>query len=284
MAKLIDTHIHLDDAQYDGDRDEIIAQFFASGGEALINVGAGLGSSARSVALAKSHENIFAAVGFHPHYFNEYKEKSFDRVGELESLAKDERVVAIGEIGLDYFSHTDEPIDDRQKELQKKGFEHQLDLAKKLHLPVIIHCRGTRSEAGSKFRETIEAYDDALEVIKKFLDLKYVFHGYGGNLEFSKKILGNDNMKFSFNGNITYAKPNAEIFEVIRLIPIERIMVETDGPYLTPVPFRGKRNDPIYVKYVIGKLAEVKDMEPSEVERVTEKNAIDFFGKLAQNR
>lgn len=284
---MIDTHAHLDDKQFDEDRDEVIARAFSGGVEKIINVGAGLGSSRRSVELAENPlrhppaggENIFAAVGFHPHYFNEYGEHSFDKIAELKELAKHKKVVAIGEIGLDYFSHNKKLIGEKERELQKTGFIFQLDLARELSLPVIIHCRpvcndsqAERSDSGG------DAYDDCYEIIKKYSDLKLIFHCYGGNVEFTEKLLRHKNIYFSFTGNITYAKNGAEIFEAIKMIPINRIMLETDCPYLAPAPMRGKRNEPLFVEYVGKKIAELKKISENDVRKNTIKNSSIFFG------
>jgi len=277
---MIDTHIHLDDSQYDADREEVISRFFDGGGETLINIGAGIGTSRCSVKIAKEHEKIFAVVGLHPHYFMKHETFGSEYRKEIKELAQNEKVVGIGEVGLDYFfqgENLGEEEYDNFKRRQKEGFLFQLDLARELKLPVVIHCRGDRSEAGSKFREKSEAYEDVWATIQNFPDLKYVFHGYGGRKEFTKKVLNYSNILFSFNGNITYAKPGAEILEVINLIPLKKIMLETDGPYLTPVPHRGERNEPIYVEYVAKKIAEIKNVDWGEVEKATTENARRLF-------
>jgi len=260
---LIDTHAHLDDEKFNPDQSEMIEQAFASGVEKIINVGAGLGSSRRSVALAEKYANIFAAVGLHPHYFNQYAERSFDRIEEFKALARQKKVVAIGEIGLDYYSHLEDLITEAQKEVQKKGFVLQIELAKELNLPVIIHCR--------------DAYADTLEIIKNYPGVQFVFHCYGGSLSFTEKLLQMENIHFSFTGNITYAKPDAEILAVVKIIPLEKIMLETDCPYLTPAPHRGKRNEPKFVSLTAEKIAEIKNLTTDEISEITTQNAIDFF-------
>jgi TatD DNase family protein len=260
---LIDTHAHLDDEKFNMDRAEVIERAFASGVKKIINVGAGLGSSRRSVALAGKHANIFAVVGLHPHYFNEYAERSFDKIEEFKELARQKKVVAIGEIGLDYYGHLEDLITEAQKENQKKGFILQIELARELQLPVIIHCR--------------DAYVDTLEVIKNYPEVKFVFHCYGGSLSFTEKLLQMENIHFSFAGNITYAKPDSEILSVVKIIPLERIMLETDCPYLTPVPHRGKRNEPAFVNFVAEKIAEIKNLTVDEISEITTQNALDFF-------
>jgi TatD DNase family protein len=228
--------------------------------------------------LAEKYENIFCSIGFHPHYFMEYGEKSFDKISELKALASSKKVLAIGEIGLDYFIPDGSVITEEQKELQKKGFREQLEFAKELKLPVILHCRGSRPEAPSAYREADDAYEDVFEIVSEFPELNFVWHSFGGRLEFVKKVLEKENILISFAGNITYNKPNAEIFTVIKTIPIERIMLETDCPYLAPVPMRGKRNEPLFVKYVAQKIAEVKNVDFEELVKVTTSTAQSFFG------
>ncbi|MFA5961107.1 MAG: TatD family hydrolase [Parcubacteria group bacterium] len=274
---LIETHAHIDDKQFDADRDEVIARAFEGGVEKIINIGAGLGSSQRSVVLAEKYANIFCSIGLHPHYFMEYVEKSFDKIPEFKALSASKEIVAIGEIGLDYFIPDGSLVTDAQKELQKKGFALQLEFAKELKLPVILHCRGSRPVAPSPYREADDAYEDVFAIISKFPDLKFVWHSFGGRLEFAKKVLEKTNMLISFAGNITYNKPGAEIFEVIKKIPLEKIMLETDCPYLAPVPMRGKRNEPSFVKYVAQKIAEVKNIDFEEVAKITSETAERFF-------
>ena len=275
---LIETHAHIDDKQFDSDRDEVIARANSFGVEKIINIGAGLGSSQRSVALAEKYDNIFCSIGLHPHYFMEYGEKSFDKIFEFKSLATSKKLVAIGEIGLDYFIPDGNIITKEQKELQKRGFMLQLEFAKELKLPVILHCRGSRPVVPSAYREAEDSYEDILEIILNFPKLNFVWHSFGGRLAFTEKVLAKENMLFSFSGNITYNKPNAEIFEVLRKIPIEKIMLETDCPYLAPVPMRGKRNEPAFVKYVAQKIAEVKNLELEDVAKIATETAEKFFG------
>lgn len=260
---MIDTHVHLDDEKFNDDQFEVIKRASESGVKKMINIGAGLGSSRRSVELAQKYADIFAAVGLHPHYFNEYGERSFDRIEEFRELSRQEKVVAIGEVGLDYFSHTGDPVSEEQKENQKTGFVMQIELAKELALPIIIHCR--------------DAYEDVYEIIKKYSEISFVFHCYGGNLEFTRKLLQLANVEFSLTGNITYAKAGAEAINVIKEIPMEKIMLETDCPYLAPVPHRGKRNEPSFVTYVAEKIAEIKGFSAKEVDEISTKNTNKFF-------
>ncbi len=273
----IDIHSHLDDQQFKDDRSIVIERAFTSGIEKIINIGAGIGSSERSVKLAQKEKNIYASVGLHPSYFDRYQKKSWVYFNKLEKLARKEKVVAIGEVGLEYFRRGEGKITLAQKKIQQKGFEDQLKIAQALELPVIIHCRGKKAEKGSLYRETDEAYEDVLAIIKKFPHLKYIFHSFGGRLDFTKKVLLLKNVSFSFTGNITYAKPKAEILEVIKAIPLEKIMVETDCPYLAPEPMRGKRNEPAYVRYVAEKIAEIKEISLERVAKETMKNVHKIF-------
>jgi TatD DNase family protein len=273
---MIDSHAHLDDRQFDADREEVIRRSFENGVEKIVNIGAGLGSSERSVQLAEKYENIFASVGCHPDYFMKHGTWSMEHKTKLEKLAKHKKVVAIGEIGLDYFNQGRE-MTEKDEKFQKEGFIFQLELARLLGKPVVIHCRGKQAESGKNYREEVSAYEDVLSVIEKFPDLKFVFHSFGGRLEFAKKILKKENMSFSFAGNITYNKPSSEINEAIRLIPLEKIMLDSDCPYLAPVPMRGKRNEPEYVKYVAEKIGEIKKISSKEVISQTALNAKSYF-------
>ena len=274
---MIDTHAHLDDEKFDDDRTQVLQRSFDSGIEKIITIGAGLGSSRRAAELARSQEHIFAAVGCHPEYFMRHGSWGRGHQEELEKLAQAERVVAIGEIGLEYHSHDGEIVSGKQKDLQKEGFIFQLELAKRLKKPVIIHCRGERAEAGEKYRENAAAYEDALKIMEKFPELNFVFHSFGGRLDFAKKVMARKNIFFSFNGNITYAKPGAEILEVVKIVPLEKMMLETDCPYLAPVPHRGKRNEPSLLVHVCGKIAEIKQISAREIEKQTTENAVEFF-------
>ncbi|MDP1619829.1 MAG: TatD family hydrolase [Candidatus Moranbacteria bacterium] len=266
---MIDTHSHLDDKRFDGDREEIISRAFSGGVEKIINVGADLESSTQSVGLAGRNKNIFAAVGLHPHIFNQAGEFS-KKIQSLGGLAADKKVVAIGEIGLDYFSHTGEKITEAQKKNQQQGFIAQLELARDLDLPAIIHCRASKDDP-------IDAYEDAYRIINVFHSMRVVFHCYGGGLEFTRKIIQETDAFFSFTGNITYVKAGSEAIEVLKAIPLERMMLETDCPYLAPVPHRGKRNEPAYIAYVKEKIAEIKEIPAQEIDRITTENARLFF-------
>ena len=274
---MIDTHAHLDDEKFDVDRAQVLQRSFASGIEKIITVGAGLGSSRRATELARDHEHVFAVVGCHPEYFMRHGSWGDEHREELEGLAQAEKVVAIGEIGLEYHSHDGGSVSEKQKDLQREGFIFQLELARRIGKPVVIHCRGERAKAGEKYRENATAYEDVLVIIEKFPELNFVFHSFGGRLDFAKKVIAKENVFFSFNGSITYAKPGAEILEAVKIIPLKKMMLETDCPYLAPVPHRGKRNEPSFLVHVCQKIAEIKEISAKKVQEITTRNAMEFF-------
>jgi len=247
---MIDTHAHLDFSRFDKDREEVIKRAFDSGVEKIINVGANLKSSKDSVELIEDYTNIYATVGVHPHDVGELEEKDLEL---LKALAQNGKVVAVGEIGLDYFKST------TPKDLQKKWFVAQIDLAQELNLPIVIHCR------------------DAHEDVKKILaDKKYskgVLHCFSGDLTDAQYYISLG-LHLSFTGVITYTK---QYDEVIKNIPLECILLETDCPFLAPVPMRGKRNEPAFVKYIAKKIAEVRDISLKEVSNTTTQNAEELF-------
>ncbi len=274
---MIDTHAHLDFNDFDADRAEVIRRAFSSRLKAIINVGCDLSRSRTSIGLAGKYENIFAAIGVHPNEFSSQKLESKSKsenffsgkkwLKELEVLAKSDKVVAIGEAGLDYY-RTDS---DEERSVQKGGFVAQIKLAQKLNLPVIVHCR--------------KAYDDALELITECdpqEKTNFVFHCYGAGVDFTSKVLKRKNIFFSFSGNITYPPRTSvpvekELFEVIRLIPLERLMLDSDCPFLAPIPYRGKRNEPAYVHHIAEYIRKVKKISAGKIESATDENAIKFF-------
>ncbi len=299
---MIDTHSHLDFPQFDQDREEVISRAFDNGVKAIINIGVDLERSRKSIAIAEKHKGIFASVGLHPDFFSS-AEKEFsifnfqfpnkfeisnpkheNLFSELKNIAKNKKVVAIGETGLDYFSHTANPITFKQKENQKKGFLAQIEIARELGLPMIIHCR--------------EAWDDLFEIISKSKiqnpkpqtlketkhyasNIKFVLHCYSGEKKDTEKFLKFPNVYFSFSGNITYPKPverAKKLAEAVRMIPLDKIMLDSDSPFLAPQEVRGKRNEPIFVKYIAKKIAEIKRVSEDKVEKATSENAKKFFG------
>ncbi|MCX6766640.1 MAG: TatD family hydrolase [Candidatus Moranbacteria bacterium] len=278
---MIDTHAHLDFENFDEDREEVISRAFDNGVKKIVNIGVDLETSQKSIALAEAHENIFAAVGFHPEFFSE--QGSVDSE-QLKELVKNKKVVAIGEIGLDYFSHTGEIITDMQKENQKKGFLAQIEIAQELNLPVIVHCRnawGDLYDIISNFSQSSSFPSASSADSSKPSFLKFILHCYSGGKEDTEKFLQFENVYFSFSGNITYPKPveRAErLAEAVRMVPLERIMLDSDSPFLAPQAMRGKRNEPANIRYIPEKIAEIKEISGERVERITDLNAIKFFG------
>jgi len=251
---LIDTHAHLDDKRFDGDREDVIKQLRQDGVDLVINPGADITSSHKAVELARAYDFIYAAVGVHPQDAARFDE---GQLRELEKLAHEDKVVAIGEIGLDY--HYDEP----SRDVQIACFKKQLKLAEQLDLPVIIHDR--------------DAHGDVMEILKaRGKKQKGVLHCFSGSAEIAKECMKLGYL-ISFTGNITF-KNARRLVEVVKAIPIEKIMIETDSPYLTPEPHRGERNYPGNVRYVAQKIAEIKGMQYDDVVHVTGHNAVKLFG------
>ena len=249
----IDSHIHLVDEQYREDLDQILSTLRDHGVLYCVHPGCDLESSIFAVDLAHSKEAIYACVGSHPHeakYYDLFTEKQY------RDLAREEKkVVAIGEIGLDYH------YDFSPREKQKLVFQKQLDLARELDLPVVIHCR--------------EAAEDCYRIVKDYHDLKILMHSFNEEEKWQDLFL-ELGVSFSISGMVTF-KNNQYVPELVEKAPLEKLLAETDGPYLAPIPFRGKRNLPWYTKYVIEKIAEIKGLSFEEVAQVTRDNAIDFF-------
>ncbi|MFA5117544.1 MAG: TatD family hydrolase [Candidatus Omnitrophota bacterium] len=249
---LIDTHCHIDYPEFDRDRDLILRSLPAQGLEYMINVGSTIEGSLNSVALAKQYERVFAVVGVHPH-----DAASFDSVslGTLRSLAIEEKVVAVGETGLDYFKNYS-PADQQQK-----VFSIMLDLAKEQGLPVVVHCR--------------QAETDCLRVLREKMPLRAVVHCFSGDERFLRDCL---ELGFfvSFTANITYKKAR-DLRDVLKSVPLERLMLETDTPYLSPEGLRGRRNEPANVRYVAETVALIKGVSIEEIARQTSSNAKAFF-------
>lgn len=275
---LIDTHAHLNFAAYKDDIEEVIKRTKTEDTK-VINVGSQYSTSQRAVEMAEKHaSHFYAAVGLHPiHLFDMHVDES--EVGfktrkeefsteSYKKLASSPQVVAIGEMGIDYFHRPDEvPIREFER-IQKWNFLKGINLAKELGLPLILHCRG------SKENET-KAYIDMLGVLKEGKYNKGVVHCYTADWETAKKFLDAGFM-ISFTGIITFPK-TAKLAEVVRKTPIDRIMIETDSPYLAPQIVRGKRNEPRYVRYVASRVAEIKGLDYDEVEEKTFSNAEKFF-------
>lgn len=254
---LIDTHAHINDPVYRGGAD-VVAQMQEDGLEKLICIGSNEFTSASAVRLADEYERVYAAVGVHP---SDTGDVGQGYLGVLESLAKNPKCVAIGEIGLDYhYEGTD-------KETQKAKLIEQLDLVRKVRLPAVFHVR----DAFGDFNEILEKYGDRLTA-------GAVMHCYSGSRESAVEYVRRG-FYISFSGSITF-KSNKKAAEVIDAVPLDRILVETDCPYLTPEPFRGTLNYPKYVRYQAEKVAAVKGLSFEEVERITTENAYRLFTRL----
>lgn len=258
--KLVDTHAHLDFEQFAADRDRVLARAMDAGVTRLINVGTGLTQSEHAVELAENHENIWAAVGVHPSDAGEIVAKDRavkqDAVERLQRLASHKRVVAIGEIGFDFFRDTNPPA-----ERQTAAFTAQREIAREAGLPIIVHLREPSREAITTLLEP---------------PVRGVVHCYTGGLDDARRLL-EAGYHISFTAPITYPKNDA-LREVVKAVPLEKIMVETDCPFLPPPDKRGERNEPAYVVETAKKIAEVKGISLEEVARVTTRNAERLFG------
>ncbi len=248
-----DTHAHYDDEAFDIDRNALLCALPEQGVTLVVDPATDGESSEAILRMAETHPHIYAAVGWHPHEADSFDESAPE---SIRAWAKHPKVRAIGEIGLDY--HYDFSPRDRQKEV----FRRQLELAKELSLPVIVHDR--------------EAHADTLEIIRAVPGLRGVFHCYSGSPEMAREIISMG-WYLSFTGAITF-KNARKALETIAETPMERIMIETDSPYLTPVPHRGKRNDSTYLPYVAAVIAEIKGITAEEVARITLENGKRFFG------
>ncbi|WP_432204520.1 TatD family hydrolase [Cetobacterium somerae] len=249
--KLVDTHCHLDNEQFDTDRLEVIERIKEQL-EFCVNIGYDLESSKKSLELAEKYDFIYAVIGVHPIDIAQYNEQTEK---ELETLGKNPKVLAIGEIGLDYHWMT-EP-----KDVQQERFIKQLELAKRLNKPVVIHTR--------------DAMEDTVNILKNHPEITGVMHCYPGSLETAKELI--DRFYLGIGGTLTFKNAKKTV-EVVKNIPLDRIVIETDCPYLTPEPFRGKRNEPIYVEYVAQKIAEIKEVSVEEVKEITTQNAKKLYG------
>lgn len=254
--ELIDSHAHLDGEKFADDRAAVIERARESGVVKIITMGDSLESSAQSVALAERFDPVYAAVGIHP---EEAQPMTAATDEQLAAWAAQEKVVAIGEIGLDYYWEKDE----EKRALQRAIFVRQLDLARQLRLPVCIHDR--------------EAHGDMMKILKtEGRGLRGVLHCYSGSWEMAAELLKGD-WYFGIDGPLTY-KNAAKLPEIVQRLPAERILVETDSPYLSPMPFRGKRNEPVHVLYVAKKAAELRGESLEAFARATRENTRDLYG------
>ena len=245
---LFDTHAHMDDASFSEDRHALLAALPEQGISLLMNPGCSYESSRNAIALAEQYEYIYAAVGSHPDVADEVDDGLIAKYREL--CKQHPKVKAIGEIGLDYH------YEDIPRTIQKRAFRLQMELARDLDLPVIVHER--------------EAHEDGLKIVDEFPAVKGVFHCYSGSAEMAKELIKRG-WYIGFTGVLTFKNARKAI-EVASAIPLERIVIETDCPYMAPVPFRGKRNDPGKVLYMARKLGELRGITTEEAARITLEN------------
>ena len=249
----VDTHAHLDFDTYDDDREKVIQRAIENHVLAIITIGTDLETSKQAILLAEKYASIFASVGIHPSDCANLKDKDFEFIKEL---AGHEKVIAIGEIGLDYYHMHAE------KEVQHKVFKKQIAIARKLNLPVIIHNR--------------DSHADMLQILDKegVKDIGGVLHSFSGDINFLNNIIAM-NMHVSFTGNITFKKSTSD--QLVKNAPIENLLLETDCPFLTPVPLRGKRNEPAFIVHTAKKIAELKEIELELLGKITTENAKSLF-------
>jgi len=246
--RIFETHAHLDFPKFNADRDDIIRSCFNNGIEYIINVGVDKKSIESSLKLAEKYPQIYATVGWHPH-----DAKDFDKDFLIQN-AKHPKVAAIGECGLDFYRNLS------PKDVQIKVFEQQIEIAKNLNLPLVVHDR--------------DAHDECYEILAENAAEKVVFHCFSGDELFAEKVLAKG-WKISFTGTITYKNSLQE--NVVRRIPDNMFFIETDSPYLAPVPQRGKRNSPLNLRYVVEKIAEIRGTTPKKVAEISFRNASEFF-------
>jgi TatD DNase family protein len=282
--KLTDTHCHLDYDKFDEDRDAVIQRALDAGVTRILIPGLDLDSSLAGIKLAEAHPEIFAAVGFHPTDLDKWSETSLENLRQLilphpqpSSTGRGSRIVAIGEIGLDYYW---------VKEAEKQAFQRevlklQLQLAQEVNKPVVIHMREENDkwfgQASLDLLDILSAWQGQLEAEKHPLaERPGVLHSFNGNLGTAQKAIAL-NFYIGVTGPVTY-KNAEEKRQIIRQLPLERLLIETDAPYLTPVPHRGKRNEPAFVAHIADKIAEIHMTTREQVAEITAANAMRLFG------
>ena len=253
---LFDTHAHYDDKRFDEDRDEILSSMPKNGVGLILNPGCDIETSKKAIEYAEKYSHVYAAVGIHPEYIEEIELDS--TIKELKTLAlSSKRIKAIGEIGLDYYWVKEPELRAKQAELLRR----QLALAKELDMPVIIHDR--------------EAHADTLKIVEEFPEVKGVFHCYSGSIEMAQRLISLGYL-ISFTGVITYKNAKKAV-EVVENIPLDKLMIETDSPYMSPEPFRGKRNSSLYVYRMAEAIADIKNIPLDEVINQTTENGKKLF-------
>lgn len=253
MTQYFDTHAHYDSGKFNADRSDVLRAVHESGVALIVDPGDCAATSERAVAIAQAYDFVYAAVGWHP---EEAAGWTDDSLAQIRALASQPKVCAIGEIGLDYYWDTS------TKATQETMLRTQLELALELDLPVIIHDR--------------EAHGDSLRIVCDYPGLRGVFHCFSGSAEMAKELVRRG-WYLGFDGPVTY-KSNKKAAEVLAVTPLERILVETDSPYMAPEPCRGKRNDSTLLVYVLEKIAALKGVSADEMARITHENGCRLFG------
>ena len=250
---LFDTHAHYDDRQFDPDREELLSSMRENNVGYIVNAGCSIESTVRGIALAEKYDFMYATAGIHPNCGNDMTEEGFL---QIKSLAKHPKIRAIGEIGLDYY------WDKVEKEVQKEAFSRQIAIAGELSLPFVIHTR--------------DACKDTLDILKsEYKGGGALMHCFSESRETAKIVL-DMGIKIAIGGTVTF-KNNVRTVEAVKYIPLDCLMIETDAPYLSPVPNRGKRNSSLNIHYTAEKIAEIKGVSPELVEEITTKNAKAFY-------
>lgn len=259
---IIDTHAHLDDERYSEDLDEVIANAKRVGVEGVLIPGADIDDLYKAQKIARENENIYFAAGVHPYHYKQYDEKI------LRGFLRDEKCIAVGECGLDYYRLPDDEDEKRvEKAEQQEVFGLHIELAKSVKKPIIVHVR--------------DANDDSKRVLQESnaKEVGGVLHCYNASQHLLS--LADDGFYFGIGGVLTF-KNAKSLVEVLPHIPLEKLLVETDAPYLTPHPYRGKRNEPAYTRHVVEKIAELLDKDVQEIENLTTKNAKRLFKEFAK--
>ncbi|MDD5430618.1 MAG: TatD family hydrolase [Candidatus Pacebacteria bacterium] len=269
--KIIDVHSHIHFPEYDKDREKVIKNARKTGIK-MVTVGVTAADSEKAISLAREYpEDIWATVGFHPNDLNKETmegEPEIFNAGKLLELAKEKKVIAIGECGLEYYrlGAFKEDVVERIKKTQKQAFAEQMEIAKALNKPLMIHCRPTKG--------TDDSNEDIFEILKSGnKPLKIIMHFYSGSLDMAKN-LAEFGCYFSFGGVITFTMDKDEI---LKYLPMERILLETDAPYVAPDPYRGKRNEPVYILKTAERLAQVKNYETGAMLEKIYENSLEVF-------
>ena len=258
MNNFIDTHAHIDDKRFDEDRDLVLTKCSETGVKYIIDPAVNFSSCERVFQLSKKYDMIFSAFGIHPH---DSKEANDHYLNKIEELLEDKKAVAVGEIGLDYY------YDFSPKDTQKAVFKDFIKLAKKIKKPVIIHNRNSD--------------EDVMEILESEYspDLIGQFHCFSGNVRLAQRVL-NLGFYISFTGSITFSKN--KYAEIVEMVPIDKILLETDSPYMAPVPHRGRRADPTMIPVIVKRIAEIKKVSEDVIYENTYKNTFKLFNNLSQ--